>query len=309
MNKIYTENETFFEQLNTPEKAYILGFFYADGCNHDKSKIDDGYNHQNCISFTQLEQDLDILVQIRECLSCNRPFKEVIQKTNGKKKYNLDIISNKMSNDLSKLGAVPAKSLVLTFPNFIPDDLMPHFIRGYFDGDGCIWNGKRKKMTVKDDRHPGKTREKVVHNVKFTFTGSIPFITGLQEYLVSALGFKRNKLNTSGKAKSGTHCTMEYSGRGQIKKLFDFMYKDATIYGSRKYNKFLEIFCASEEKSSEDTSLIAGTPEMVISSQASDNSVEGSSTIPEMGVESSDSKCEAPNSIEKGEDIVSSAIK
>ena len=48
---------------------------------------------------------------------------------------------------------------------------------------------------------------------------------------------------------------------------------------------------------------------MVISSQASDNSVEGSSTIPEMGVESSDSKCEAPNSKEKGEDIVSSAIK
>ena len=73
--------------------------------------------------------------------------------------------------------------------------------------------------------------------------------------------------------------------------------------------KFKEIFCASEERSSEDTSLIAGTPEMVISSQASDNSDEGSSTIPEMGVESSDSKCEAPNSIEKGEDIVSSAIK
>ena len=77
---------------------------------------------------------------------------------------------------------------------------------------------------------------------------------------------------------------MEYSGRIQIKKLFDFMYKDSTIHGSRKYNKFLEIFCASEERSSEDTSLIAGTPEMVISSQATDNSVEGSSTIPEMGV-------------------------
>lgn len=57
--------------------------------------------------------------------------------------------------------------------------------------------------------------------------------------------------------------------------------------------------------------LIAGTPEMAISSQASkDNTlVEGSSTIPEMGVEPSGSKCKAPNSKEKGEDIVSSAIK
>lgn len=87
---------------------------------------------------------------------------------------------------------------------------------------------------------------------------------------------------------------MEYSGRMNIKKLFDFMYTDALIYGDRKYNKFLEIFCASGEKSSEDTSLIAGTPETVISSQANEI-LEGSSTIPEMGVESSDSKCEAPN--------------
>ena len=71
--------------------------------------------------------------------------------------------------------------------------------------------------------------------------------------------------------------------------------------------KFEKIFCASEEKSSEDTSLIAGTPEMAISSEASIE--ERSSTIPETGVEPSDSKCEAPNLKEKGEDIVSSAIK
>ena len=73
--------------------------------------------------------------------------------------------------------------------------------------------------------------------------------------------------------------------------------------------KNLEIFCASEEKSSEDTSLIAGTPEMAISSQANNNLLEGSSTIPEMGVDSSESKYEAPDSKAEGEDIVSSAIK
>lgn len=103
---------------------------------------------------------------------------------------------------------------------------------------------------------------------------------------------------------------MEYSGRGNIKKLFDFMYFDATIYGDRKYNKFLEIFCAFEEKSSKDTLLIAGKPEMVISSKAS-NSEECSSTIPEMGVGSSDPKCKALTNTKVGEDedIVSSVIK
>ena len=307
MKKLYSENEQFFNRINTEAKAYVLGFFFADGCNHDLSNLDDGYYHQNVISFTQLEQDIDILDQIKLAMKCNRPYVEITQKTNGKKKYSLRITSNTLSNALSCLGAVPNKSLALKFPTTkqVPEKLMPHFIRGYFDGDGSVWNGKRKKMVVKSE---GRTRERIVHNVKFNFTGNPEFINSLQDYLVKMLGFRKTKLNFSGKAKSRTHCTMEYSGRIQMKKLFEFMYKDATIYGSRKYNKFQEIFCASEEKSSEDTSLIAGTPEMVISSEAS-NVEERSSTMPEMGVESSDSKCEAPNSKEKGEDIVSSAIK
>ena len=240
-------------------------------------------------------------------MECNRPYREIIQKTNGKKKYILSITSNSLASALINLGATPRKSLTLKFPTFtqVPEKLMQHFIRGYFDGDGSVWNGKRKKMIVKDE---GKTRERIVHNVKFNFTGNPDFIDALQDYLIVKLGFRKTKLNFSGKAKSGTYCTMEYSGRKQMKKLFDFMYEGATIYGSRKYNKFQEIFCAFEERSSEDTSLIAGTPEMVISSEAS-NIEERSSTIPEMGVEPSGSKCEAPNSKEKGEDIVSSAIK
>lgn len=72
------------------------------------------------------------------------------------------------------------------------------------------------------------------------------------------------------------------------------MYDNATIYGSRKYNKFQEIFCALDEKSSIGTVLTEETAEMPIVNQAS-NIEEGSSTIPEMGVESSDSKYTAPN--------------
>ena len=90
----------------------------------------------------------------------------------------------------------------------------------------------------------------------------------LQDFLVINLGFKKTKLNFS-KAKETKHiCTMEYSGRNQIKKLYDFMYKDANIFGNRKKLKFEAINCALDEKSSSETRLIAGKPEMVISSQA-----------------------------------------
>ena len=86
------------------------------------------------------------------------------------------------------------------------------------------------------------------------------------------------------------------------------MYSNSPIWCKEKKLKFEEVFCASVEKSTEDTLLIAGTPEMATSSEAS-YLEERSSTIPEMGVESSGSKYKAPNSEEKGEDIVSSAIK
>lgn len=171
-------------------------------------------------------------------------------------------------------------------------------------------------MLVKNEKKPGTMRERIVHNVKFTYTGNVQFVKALQKLLIEqGIVLKETKLNFS-KAKDPNNntcdkvCTMEYSGRKQMRKLYEYMYSNSPIWCKEKKLKFEKIFCASEEKSSEDISLIAGTPEMVISSQASDNiSVEGSSTIPEMGVESSDSKCETPNSIEKGEDIVSSAVK
>lgn len=54
------------KKIDSENKAYILGFFFADGCNHDLSNINDGYNHQNIVAFTQLEQDLDILEKIKK---------------------------------------------------------------------------------------------------------------------------------------------------------------------------------------------------------------------------------------------------
>ena len=262
----YQIDENFFEIINTEEKAYILGFFYADGANCELNGELIG------ISFTQLEQDVDILEKIKTAMKADYNFYSCVQKTNGKVKYKFSINSKKLSERLSELGASPRKSLTLKFPNkdiFKSEDLIRHFIRGYFDGDGCIWDGKPKRVEIKNYRKPGETRIKLIHNVKFTFTGCYDFINTLQDYLVEKLDFKKTKLNFS-KAKETKHvCTMEYSGRNQIKKLYDFMYKDATIFGIRKRLKFEDINCALDKKLSSETRLIAGTPEMVISSQDS----------------------------------------
>ena len=287
---MYKVNRNYFKQIDSENKAYILGFFYADG-----------YNSGTQASFTQLDQDRDILDQINKELDSDINISKKVQKSNNKIIDNLIISSKEMCEDLSKLGAIQNKSLNLKFPDkIIPEKFMRDFIRGYFDGDGCVWNGKRKKMKVKDASRPSGYRERIVHNVKFTITGYDEFINSLQDYLISVLNFKKTKLNYS-KAKNINNntkecvCTMEYSGRKQMEKFFNYLYTDAKIFGKRKYNKFLETLCALDEKSSKDISLIAKTSETKISSQALLNK-EGSSTIPEMEVESSDSKCETPNS-------------
>lgn len=255
MKKHYI-NENYFESIDSEVKAYILGFIYSDGCI---------YIHPTTfvLTFTQLEQDKDILIKIKNELESDYPLLEKVQKTNGKKAIKFYAHSKKIFNDLLKLGVTPKKSLTLKFPTFLKDDLVRHFIRGYFDGDGCIWNGKRRKMVVKDKTTKLGSRERIIHNVKFTFTGNDSFITDLQNFLIKEIGINKTKLNYS-KTKnnniSENVCSMEYSGRNNIKKLYEYMYKDATIYGLRKYNKFNEIICAFNEKSLNETGLIAGNP-------------------------------------------------
>lgn len=283
--RIYNFNQNFLSELNSPEKAYFLGLLYSDGCVY-KNKDWESYN----IMFGQSEINKDIVYKINNLLDSDYPVTTTLK--GSKLFYRIDLKSKQMFEDLQRLGVEPNKSLTCTFPD-INEDLIPHFIRGLFDGDGCVWNGKRKAMKVKDSSNPSGFRERIVHNVKFTYTGNYEFVNALQDHLVKYLRFKKTKLNFS-KAKNTKHiCTMEYSGRGQLKKFYDFIYENATIYGNTKKLKFEEIFCALDEKSSIETVLTEETAEMPIVNQASQE--EGSSTIPEMGVESSDSKCTAPN--------------
>lgn len=283
--RIYNFNQNFLSELNSPEKAYFLGLLYSDGCIF-KSKDWESYS----IIFGQSEINKDIVYKINNLLESTYPIQSNL--IGSKLFYKIELKSEQMFKDLQKLGVEPNKSLTCVFPN-INEKLISHFIRGLFDGDGCVWNGKRKIMKIKDNSHPSGYRERIVHNVKFTYTGNYEFVNTLQDYLVKYLDLKKTKLNFS-KAKNTKHiCTMEYSGRKQLKKFYDFIYKDATIYGNTKKLKFEEIFCALDEKSSIETVLTEETAEMLIVNQASQE--EGSSTIPEMGVESSDSKCTASN--------------
>jgi hypothetical protein len=247
----YSLNESFFENIDSEEKAYVLGFVYADGNNKTQG---------SGLMFTLNTEDIEILEKIKKAL--NSDAKISIYETSGYKLgkcAHIDFNSYKISKDLTDKGAPPNKTYKIVFPLFLEEKLIPHFIRGYFDGDGCIWNGKRKKMHVKDSTCKNGYKDRIVHNVKFTLTSNTNFILGIQNHLIEKLGFKRTKLYYRHKDNKSI-ATLEYSGRGNIKKLYDYMYKDATIFLERKFKKFNEILCAFDGKLSNETELIAGNP-------------------------------------------------
>lgn len=123
-------NEHIFDQIDSEEKAYWLGFIFADGY-ISSSPLREGVK-----SVYQFELSLGI--KDIEHLNKFKVFIDYEKDIIADKSRCRFIVANKhLWTTLNGLGCTPNKSLSLKFPN-IPQNLVKHFIRGYFDGDGCI---------------------------------------------------------------------------------------------------------------------------------------------------------------------------
>ena len=110
--KKYTLNRNYFDDIDTQNKAYILGLLYADG-NVGK----DNYVIQICLQ----EEDKHILEQIKNELNSNRPlyFKETNKKNKSwKNTYSLILNDEHMHQSLINKGVVPQKTFKIKFPEF-----------------------------------------------------------------------------------------------------------------------------------------------------------------------------------------------
>eukprot|EP01084_Bolivina_argentea_P084284 152464_1 len=110
--------------------AYWLGFLFADGCIYAS-----GSNYRvkltlKCIDHSHVEKFKNALLS---------SYHLGLAKTNHQTCCAVhSIYDNLLALDLIRLGCIPKKSLILEWPNNIPDEYVNHFVRGYFDGDGCI---------------------------------------------------------------------------------------------------------------------------------------------------------------------------
>lgn len=125
--------EAGFFRTWTPEMAYVLGYWWADGCMRIKRNTT---AHEIQIA----SNDYDHLVSIGQAIGGKHHLRKVSITSNT---YVICFCSVQTYQDILAHGGTPHKSRTISFP-FIPDGLVPHFVRGVIDGDGTLgWNGDR----------------------------------------------------------------------------------------------------------------------------------------------------------------------
>lgn len=197
-------NEDYFEKIDTPNKAYLLGFITADG-----SIV--GQYHNTC----QIEiknDDIDLLYFAREEIDPSQKIYDI--KYSNKNNSKITFNSKKLCNDLKKYGIVPNKSKIIKDvpTDFIPKELLRYYFRGLIDGDGCIH--KDGKISI--------------------YSGSESFIKSVQKTLVEEAGVKVLGIYV------GTTYFITWSSKSDRKKLYNYLYKDIldkTFYYKRKYER------------------------------------------------------------------------
>lgn len=216
----YNIDANYFDSIDTPNKAYILGLLYADGCN----KLS---KHQ--VDLSLQEEDKHILEEIKTEMQFDKPlsFKDYKSKNaKHKNQYHLCITNKHISETLYNLGVVDAKSLILEFPTFLEKSLYSHFIRGYFDGDGCLYLGGTKG------------------NPEVSIVSTIMFVQKVKDILENVIGVEM-RIKTQKQHKPVTKVGV-ITGVNKICAFLNWIYEDADLKLNRKYEKykqFLERYC------------------------------------------------------------------
>ena len=211
----YSLNQNFFDKIDSENKAYFLGFLYADGYNNP-------INGNVCIRLQV--GDREILEKFKIIIESDSTIKTYM---NGDYSYvGLYIRNSYISNRLVELGCGPNKSLKLTFPSFLEEDLVPHFLRGYFDGDGSFWT----------DKATGKAHVSLM--------GTRKFLEHVRDNILRPMGILKIgngiRIPTKYKGQDESVCELFFAGNRQVPIFMDYIYENANIFLDRKFQKFLD---------------------------------------------------------------------
>lgn len=158
-------NQDFFKTWS-PEMAYVLGYFAADGSMVLRK------NGGCYIEFTSIDrvllEKLQFVVGSAHTLASRDRGREF-----WSLQYRIQIGSREWFKDLFNLGFTQNKSNTMSFP-YVPSEYLGDFVRGYFDGDGCVYFSYSK--------YTGRSYGHWILQTSFT-SGSERFLSSLLEQL------------------------------------------------------------------------------------------------------------------------------
>jgi intein/homing endonuclease len=205
-------DESVFEKIDSPEKAYWLGFISADGC------IDLSVSAKLVISLKI--DDVKHLEKFRTFLSANNPIKQFPNYKSPR--AIIQVCRKKIVDDLARHGVGPRKSKTIEFPDIDPK-FFPDFIRGYFDGDGCLTGSYLK----------GKKEKGFKYNLIF-YSGSRVLLNDIQDRIVNALTVRRRELIHDVRKSRGSY-VLAYGGNTQVENIQRYLLSNSDVRMERKY--------------------------------------------------------------------------
>lgn len=212
-------NQGLFSNISNELQAYVLGLITADG------SIDKHYS----IHIHLTESDRALLDEINSRLYNNTGHILIEKKDNGKNVCRLTINGKKICDNLAQYGIIQNKSHTLTSLANLSSELLPHYIRGLYDGDGvCSKNGQYLRVGYCAYRKE--------------------FVEGFQNYLSLQLGVPKNQLFNTGNC---WQCS--WGSRQDLEKVYHFLYDNATIFLSRKQQKLASYLYGNTEVTNQIT--------------------------------------------------------
>lgn len=214
--------DDYFSVIDTEAKAYYLGLIYSDGY---VRKHHNGY----FLGISLKVSDIEIVERLAKELCCNNSIAIRNRETNfghGSMCEFETCNSKKLFDDLARFDIIPDKShKSMSFKNIeelIPQHLIRHFLRGLIDGDGSIGyaNGQQKYICFYQNSI------ECCHNFDFLLKKIMNDQTLHENIIVNQNGVYN----------------LRYRRVNDIKKITDFLYRDATFYLKRKYDIAREYF-------------------------------------------------------------------
>ena len=218
----YTFNEHYFDEIDTEEKAYWLGFLYADGFILSARHRPDKPRESQSFGFTINIEDIEIMQQFKKDLEATNPI-NVYNAHEGDFKEDgiyirILLTSNYTVNMLKKWGVIENKTFYIKWPDFLRDDLIPHFIKGYSDGDGSVVIDKNNRF-------------------HWVISGTEELLNGIKHY------FKKDelKLEKRWKERKNNNYSLHFSGNQQVLNFLSKIYSNENFCLKRKKEKYLKM--------------------------------------------------------------------